>query len=143
MVSALYSRDILRLASSLIPDDHLPHCDAKADARAPLCGSRIWVEIALNSDGGIAAMAIRAHACAMGQASAALLREYARGRTAIEIVAGRNALADYLSGDGELPAVWSAFAHFVAARAHVARHGAILLPFDALIKALSANAGHP
>ena len=83
MSSTLYNRDILRLAASLIPNDRLEAADGIAEIRSPLCGSRIQAEIALGPDGTIAALALRASACALGQASSAILRGNAIGHESL------------------------------------------------------------
>lgn len=129
---SLYSRDVLRLATSLPHDDRLERPDGSTTSRAPLCGSQMSVDVAV-SDGKVTAIAIRAKACALGQASAAVLRSEAIGLTPDAIAEIRAELADALAGEGEMPPAWSALAY---ARDYPARHGAILLPFDALLAAL-------
>lgn len=137
----LYSRDILRLAAGLPHGDSLANPDGSASLRAPLCGSEMRAEIALSGDGAIAAIAFVARACALGQASAALLRTLAPGRSIDEIAGVRAALAAALAGEGDFAAVWPEYGVFASARAHPARHAAILLPFDALIAAAKAARG--
>jgi NifU-like protein involved in Fe-S cluster formation len=124
--SALYNRDILRLASSLVPGDRLD---------APICGSRIQADVALGSDGAIAAIALRANACALGQASAAIVRARAIGAVPGRIGDLRARLAAALRGDVELPADWPELALLAPARDYPSRHAAILLPYDALLAA--------
>ena len=137
--TSLYSREILRLAMELPHGDHLTTPHGTASARAPVCGSEMTGEIVLTPEGNIEALALQARACALGQASAALLRNWALGRTVQTLSETRSAFADYLSGKSDdLPD--PAFTVFAAARAHPARHGAILLPFDALIAAANAIA---
>lgn len=133
----LYSKDILRLAANLPHGDHIDSADAMASRRSPVCGSEITVEIRLNGDRCIAALAFRARACAMGQASAAILRKVALGRDAGEILAMRAALAAALSCAQGFDRCWPELAVFEPARAHPARHAAILLPYDAVLAALT------
>lgn len=135
--SSLYSRDILRLAMELPHGDHLPEPQGKATVRAPVCGSEMTAEVVFAPDGSLAALALQAKACALGQASAALVRQWALGRSFETLSQVRAAFADYLSGwSDDLPD--PSFAVFAAARAHSARHGAILLPLDALIAAANS-----
>lgn len=134
MAEALYSRGILRLAASLVHGDHIDAPDSVADLRAPLCGSRMHVE-ARFAGGRIAAVAVTANACALGQASAAMVKQQAIGSDLVTIAAIRERLATALGGSSEMPDDWPELAFFEPARAHVSRHGAILLPFDALIEA--------
>jgi NifU-like protein involved in Fe-S cluster formation len=135
LAGTLYTHEILRLATALPHDDRLSDPQGSASCRAPVCGSEVTAEVALSADGRIATLALRARACALGQASAALLREHAVGLDAAAIEDARNALSLYLCGAvAQLP--WQAMAHFEGAKSHSARHGAILLPYDALLAAL-------
>jgi NifU-like protein involved in Fe-S cluster formation len=130
---SLYSRDILRLATSLPYDDRIDPVHASATHRAPVCGSEMSVDVALE-DGTVAAIAIRARACALGQASATILRDRAIGQTAGEIALLAKQLAQALKGEAEMPSEFQALAY---ARDYPARHGAILLPLETLLTALS------
>ncbi len=129
---SLYSREVLRLATALPHDDRLGHFDGSATRRAPLCGSEMSVDVVLTND-EITAIAIRAKACALGQASAAILRDKAIGCTAVEIKARMEEVRQALIGDAEMPAGWAPLAY---ARDYPARQGAILLPFEALLQAM-------
>lgn len=133
----LYSRDILRLAASLPHGDRIADAHGSATRRSPVCGSEIAADVSVASDGKVAALAFRARACALGQASAGLLREVAAGRSREEIAQVRNDLAAALSGTGPFDALWPQLACFAPARDHPGRHAAILLPYDALLDALS------
>lgn len=135
MATELYSRDILRLAASLPHGDRLAYSDGSAELRAPLCGSSMIVETAL-SDDRVIGIAITAHACALGQASAAILRQHAPGSNVSDIAAMRERVAGALIGDSDMPSEWPELAALAPARAHSSRHGAILLPYDALLAAV-------
>jgi NifU-like protein involved in Fe-S cluster formation len=134
--ASLYSQEILRLATALPHDDRLSAITASAKHRAPLCGSEVTAEVLLRPDRRIDAIAFRARACALGQASSALLREHGIGLDLKEIVAVRDALERFLGGHDALALPWAALEAFRPAQAHSARHGAILLPYDALIAAM-------
>lgn len=134
--SVLYSRDILRLAASLILDDHLENPDATAEMRSPTCGSRITAEIMTNAKRQIADLALRANACALGQASAAILRANAKGQDQAAILTVRAGLVKILKGEDAKLALWPGLEQFAVARDFPARHAAILLPYDAVLAAL-------
>jgi NifU-like protein involved in Fe-S cluster formation len=138
MDSALYNRDILRLAASLISGDRLEQPDGIAEVRSPLCGSRIQAEIAVSGDGSIAALALRANACALGQASAAILRGHAVGENIQSIADVRQGIADALAGKSEMPECWTDLCLLLPAKDYPSRHAAILLPYDALLAAANA-----
>lgn len=135
MDSALYNRDILRLAASLISGDTLEQPDGVAEARSPLCGSRIQAEIETSNDGTVNALALRANACALGQASAAILRANAVGENLKTIAGVREGVADALSGKSEMPNRWTELKLLSPAKDYPSRHAAILLPYDALLAA--------
>jgi NifU-like protein involved in Fe-S cluster formation len=133
--AALYNRDILRLAASLVAGDRLEHPDGTAESRSPICGSRIQADVAFAADGAIAALAFRANACALGQASAAILRANAVGSNLAAISAIRTGIADGLSGNAAMPGDWAELALLTPAKDYPSRHAAILLPYDALLAA--------
>jgi NifU-like protein involved in Fe-S cluster formation len=128
----VYTLDILRLAASLPLEAGVVEAQGRAEKRSATCGSVIATEVRLN-EGRLAAIGQRVQACAFGQASAALLQGFAPARSPVEIVAARVALRSWLGGTGEPPA---GFEVLGPARSKTGRHGAILLPFDALIAAL-------
>ena len=130
----LYTPEILRLAASL-PLADIPAPDGRGEARAKTCGSRIRTAVTL-ADGRVTALSQAVQACAFGQASAALVQASAIGRSLDETVAARGELADWLSGARDAPPAWPGLSALAPARAKTARHGAMLLPFDALIAAL-------
>ena len=134
MSQALYNRDILRLAASLVPDDRLEQADGQAEARSPICGSRIVAEIAFAPDGRISALALRASACALGQASAAIMRANAPGHDIADIADIRDSIKTMLAG-GTPAATWPDLALLAPAKDYPSRHAAILLPYDALLAA--------
>ena len=135
----LYSLDVLRLATSLPHNDTLDTPHASATCRAPLCGSEMTVDVALDENTHITGLAIRAKACALGQASAAVLRTKALGQDVAQIRAVSDSLKTALqNGSGDL--AWPELELFRYASDFPARHGAIMLPFDALIAALEKAA---
>lgn len=133
----LYSRDILRWASSLPHADRIDAPFASARRRSPVCGSEIAADVAITPDGLVSAVAFRARACALGQASASLLRKLAPGHSFNQLSDMRHALAQALAGAGDFDRLWPELSAFAPAREHPGRHAAILLPYDALIAALS------
>jgi NifU-like protein involved in Fe-S cluster formation len=138
MPAVLYTRDILRLAASIPHQRRLDRPQASAEKRSPVCGSRIVVDVALDGEGRVIELGQQVHACALGQASAALMGAHAVGRTADELAAARDALAAYLAGARDDPGAWPGLEAFADARAYSARHAAILLPFDAAAAAAGA-----
>jgi NifU-like protein involved in Fe-S cluster formation len=143
VTATLYSRDILRLAASIPHVGPLEPADGRAEKMSPVCGSRIALGVTLDDDGRVAALGQELRACALGQSSAHLMAAHAPGRALEEIAAARAALAAFLAGTADAPEDWPGLAVFAAARAYPARHGAILLPFDALQAAVEAALSRP
>jgi NifU-like protein involved in Fe-S cluster formation len=136
MNAPLYTTEILRLAASIPEASPLGRVDATAEERSPTCGSTIRIEVELDEAGRVKALAQRLQACAFGQASAALVGMHAHGRSRDEVAAALGELAAWLEGEAEAPGSWPGLTALEPARSRRARHGAILLPFRALLAAM-------
>jgi NifU-like protein involved in Fe-S cluster formation len=139
MNAPLYTTEILRLAASLPEPRRLGRVDGSASKRSPTCGSTVAVEVQRASDGTIAALSQQVSACAFGQASAALVAAGAMGRGVDEVRGAQQQLAAWLSGERAEPPDWPGFAALAPARSRKSRHGAILLPLQALAAALESR----
>jgi NifU-like protein involved in Fe-S cluster formation len=136
MINDIYNTDVLRLAAGISRIDPLPEADARVSLRSPLCGSTIEVELKV-ADGRIADYAHNIKACALGQASASVMAAAGIGKDAAEIKQVRDTLEKMLKEEGAPPdGAWAALKALQPAKAATSRHGAILLPFDAVLKAL-------
>ena len=141
--AVLYTPEVLGLATSLAGfpiDDSLP---IHGEARSASCGSSLKVALALDEAGRIVRVGLMAHACAVGQAAAAIFAQAAPGRSAGEIAAAEQAIAAWLGGASGASAAtglpdWPGLSAIAAAAAYPARHGAILLGWRAALAALSA-----
>jgi NifU-like protein involved in Fe-S cluster formation len=140
VAAALYTREILRLAASIPHQQRLAAPDATAEKRSPICGSQVVVDVVLDAEGRVAAIGQDVKACALGQASAALLGAHAIGATAAELAAARDTLGAYLRGQCEHSDLWPGLSLFAEARPFAARHPSILLPFEAAAEAAALAA---
>jgi NifU-like protein involved in Fe-S cluster formation len=136
----LYTRDILRLAASIPHLGRLSEPEASVAKRAPVCGSQITMDLVLDGAGRVAALGQEVKACAFGQASAALLGAHILGRSPEELAEARDALAAWLDGTRNDPGIWPGLDILASARRLSARHGAILLPFQAAAEAAALAA---
>lgn len=137
MSDPLYTRALLRLAADAHGAGHLDGPHLHGSAHNPACGDRIEIDVALDSD-RIAALAHETRACVLTQASAAILGRDAKGLTRNEVLALRDAVAAMLAGTGETPhAPFDAFTVLEGAASIPGRHTCVLLPFEALLQALS------
>lgn len=143
MSDNLYNEQILELAAGLVKADRLEKPDVSASVTSPLCGSRMKVDLTLSDHEGEPVIMGYGHdvrACALGQASAALMRDLVRGKTLTEVaVAGAQIRAMLKEGRPAPEGAWNGYAILQPARDHRSRHAAILLPFDAIKKAGEAR----
>ena len=136
MNAPLYTPEILRLAASIKAPRELERLDGRAELRSPTCGSTIATAVAVDEQGRVIAVSQTVSACAFGQASASLLEQGAAGKSATEVKAGVDQLSDWLAGNRDDPGDWPGLAALAPARSKTGRHGAILLPFRALLAAM-------
>lgn len=136
MNAPTYTTAILRLAASLEPPHKLSREDGRAELRSPTCGSTIVTAIAVDPEGRVEQVSQEVRACAFGQASAALLAAHAHGRSRAEVAAALDELSAWLAGERDDAGSWPGLEALSPARPKTARHGAILLPFRALLAAL-------
>ena len=137
MSTPLYTTEILRLAASLFGPRELERIDGRAELRSPTCGSRVSISVQLDRDRRVEAISQQVHACAFGQASAALLERHAIGRAHDDVSQALILLSRWLAEEQE-PDGWPGLVVLAPARERKARHGAILLPFRALLAAIEA-----
>lgn len=136
----LYSGRILGLAADIPHLGRLPQPCVSVRKRSPLCGSTVTVDlVAVN--GRITEFAQDVKACALGQASAAVLGHAVIGRNRTEIDAARDQLRAMLTAEGAVPAApFEGLEVLLPARDFKNRHASIMLAFDATAEAL-AEAG--
>ena len=134
----LYSPQVLALATRLAAFPLDPALDHRAEMRSRTCGSVVTMGLALDEAGTIAGIGMQVSACAIGQASAAVLADAASGRDAGAIAAVLAGLEAWLAGEAPLPD-WPGLVMLAPVREHPARHAALLLPWKAASKALSTR----
>lgn len=139
MNAPLYTLDILRLAASL-PEPGELRVDGSASKRSPTCGSSVRLDVQLGRDGRIEALSQTVEACAFGQAAAAVVAAGAAGRSRHEVEEALSELEAWLDGSVGNPPDWPGFEALAPARSRNSRHGAILLPLQALAAAMDEAA---
>jgi NifU-like protein involved in Fe-S cluster formation len=135
MNAPLYNTDILRLAASIPYHARIEAPMASVEKRSPVCGSRVTVDLDLDDAGRVADIGMLVRACALGQASAALMEASARGRTAEELAVARDQLTAWLAGERDAPPDWPGLDIFTPALPHRARHASIRLAVEAAAEA--------
>lgn len=143
MSDTLYNTRILRLAASIPHQARLDGPQASVQRVSPICGSRITVDLDLDAEGRVARFGQEVRACALGQASAAILGAEVIGKTPLELAEARDALAAFLKGEAESPGDWTDIDVLKPAQPHKGRHGSILLAFQAAADAAAQASGQP
>lgn len=134
----LYSARILALAAEIPHHGRLPAPHGTARRRSPLCGSTVTADVAVK-DGRVAEFAQDVKACALGQASAAILGQAVIGRTLPDLQAARDALRAMLKDGGPVPAApFQGYEVLLPARDYRNRHASILLALEAVCEAMEA-----
>ncbi len=133
----LYTPQMLALATRLATYPSLPDAPLHGAARSETCGGSLKLDLVLEGS-NVRAIGMLVQACAVGQASAALFADWAGGREQNEIAASANAVIGWLSKTGPLPSSPD-LSPVQEALAYPARHGAILLPWQAFADALAAG----
>jgi NifU-like protein involved in Fe-S cluster formation len=134
--TTLYNTDLLRLATSLADWPRLADPDATSEKRSVICGSRVAVDLTLDDEHRVIAFGQDVKACALGQASAALLAKNIIGRNADEIERASETLSEYLAGTANTIGDWPGLGALEPAKAYPARHASIRLPFEAAAEAV-------
>ena len=139
----LYSARILALATEIPHHARLSDPQASVKRRSPLCGSSVTIDLDME-DGRVSRFGQDVKACALGQASAAILGAVVIGRSAEELAQARDALRAMLLQDGPVPpAPFDGYEVLLPAREYRNRHASILLALEAAAEAsatLSASA---
>ena len=136
VIDDLYSNRILALAANMPRAGRLVAPDATSQKTAKLCGSTVIVDVAMK-EGRVADFAHDVRACALGQASAAVLGENVIGSSVSEIELARDALFAMLKANGVPPeGRFADLAVLQPVKDYPARHASTLLAFEAALEAV-------
>jgi NifU-like protein involved in Fe-S cluster formation len=132
----LYHPRVLELAAEISRLGRLTAPAGSSTKVSRVCGSTVTVDLDLK-DGKVSDLAMVVEACALGQASAAILARHAVGASPEEIVAARDALRAMIK-DGAPPPegkFWE-LRHLQGVRHYPPRHVSTMLAFEAAVAAL-------
>lgn len=135
MIDDLYNTDILTLSAGL-RNERLENPMGTSRKVSKLCGS--WVEIDVNlMEGRVSDVALRVQACALGQASAAILQDAIIGATLEEIIFARDGLKAMLKDRDPAPkGRFNKLSLLKSVADYPARHLSTLLAFEAALEAV-------
>jgi NifU-like protein involved in Fe-S cluster formation len=144
MIDDLYSAKLLKLAANMPRAGRLSAPDASVEKIAKLCGSRVVVDVRVDGD-RVADFAQDVKACALGQASAAVLGANVVGASLAELELARNQFRAMLKDGAPAPdGRFSDLAMLAPVKDYPARHASTLLAFEAVTEAVRmATTGGP
>ena len=128
---SLYQEQILALARLARTKPRLEAPSHTGEARNPVCGDRVVVDIEAGRDGRIAAMGARIDGCALCEAATGLMLQELEGRKLEGTGDLQRAIARWLEG-GQPETVVDGQESFTPVKAFPSRHRCITLPFEAL-----------
>ncbi len=133
MLDSVYNSKILEYAGNIGRIGRLENPDATAKAHSKLCGSTVIVDLNVK-DGVVTDFAHDVKACALGQASSAIMASVVVGSTAGELRELRQTMIAMLKENGAPPeGRFGEFRFLEPVRDYKARHASTLLTFDAVV----------
>jgi NifU-like protein involved in Fe-S cluster formation len=136
MIDDVYNAKILGFAGNIGRIGRLADPDATARAHSKLCGSTVVVDLSMR-DGVVTDFAHDVKACALGQASSAIMAQNVVGATADELREVREAMRKMLKENGPPPiGRFADLKYLEPVRDYKARHASTMLTFDAVVDAI-------
>jgi NifU-like protein involved in Fe-S cluster formation len=136
MIDDVYNAKILGFAGNIARIGRLEHPDASATAHSKLCGSTVTVDLKMQN-GIVTDFAHDVKACALGQASSAIMAANVVGATSDELRAVREAMRRMLKENGAPPdGRFADLKYLEPVRDYKARHASTMLTFDAVVDAI-------
>lgn len=134
----LYTPLMLSAAVELADYPPIENAPLHGSAKSPTCGSTLNIDVVLDDIGKIQRVGMKVRACAVGQASAAIMARHAEGKTLGDIATAYDRMNAWLDDEGPAPD-WPDVALIAPAKDYRGRHAAILLPWKAALQALSTG----
>ena len=136
MIDGVYNRGVLDLAGNITRLGRLTAPDASATASSKLCGSTVTVDLKMDGE-RVVDFAHEVHACALGQASSAVMAKTVVGSTADELRDVRETMRRMLKENGPPPSGrFAELAVLEPVRDYKPRHASTMLTFEAVVDAL-------
>jgi len=136
-LDAIYNSKLLELAAQAPCSERLAAPDATATAHSKLCGSTVTVDLSM-SDDHVTAYGQTVKACLLGQAATAVVGRHIIGATAAELRTAGGQMRRMLKEEGPPPTGRFAELELLEPVRHYrARHGSVLLVFDAIERAIA------
>ena len=132
----LYHQAILDAAAARAGAGTLQHPDGSASVDNPLCGDRAHVEVTVTEE-HLERVAHEVRGCLLCEAAASVIGAQAPGEPVESLRSLTRELRAFLSDETRgVPTRWPALQMFAPVARFKSRHDCVMLPFDALLKAL-------
>jgi NifU-like protein involved in Fe-S cluster formation len=137
----IYNTKLVELAADIPCSERVQSPDATATAHSKLCGSTVTIDLNMSGD-TVSGYGQLVKACLLGQAAASIVGRHIIGATAQEVRDAGAAMRRMLKDEGPPPSGRFAELELLEPVKHYrARHGSVMLTFDALEKAISEIEG--
>lgn len=135
MTSALYHQALVGRAKSAVGQGRLQQPTVSVTLDNPLCGDRVTLDIIV-SDHKLAQIGHHVRGCLLCEAAAATIAETCQGQPAEIAQSVIPAVRAMMRDGAPTPENWPALDVFTPVHASKSRRDCVLLPFEALEKAL-------
>ena len=133
----IYNTKLVELAADIPCSERIQSPDATATAHSKLCGSTVTIDLNMSGD-TVNGSGPLVKACLLGQAAASIVGRHIIGATAQEVRDAGAAMRRMLKDEGPPPSGRFAELELLEPVKHYrARHGSVMLTFDALEKAIA------
>jgi nitrogen fixation NifU-like protein len=136
MTAALYHEEMVTRARRAFGRGRLPAPAASITLDNPLCGDRVTLDVAISGD-TVQAVGHEVKGCILCEASAATISEFAAGRQPKELRDMEAAVQALLKNGAPPPDRFADLEVFSPVHGAKSRRDCVLLPFEALTKALA------
>lgn len=132
----IYNNKILEFAGNITRAGMMANADATSEKLSKLCGSKVRVYLKLDGD-VVSDFSHEVRACALGQASSAIMALHVIGATAAELRQARADMLAMLKDGGEGPSGrFEDMRYLKPVKDYKARHASTMLTFDAVVDSL-------
>lgn len=132
----IYNNKILEFAGNITRAGVMANADATSEKLSKLCGSKVRVYLKLDGD-VVSDFSHEVRACALGQASSAIMALHVIGATVAELRQARADMLAMLKDGGEGPSGrFEDMRYLKPVKDYRARHASTMLTFDAVVDSL-------
>jgi NifU-like protein involved in Fe-S cluster formation len=140
-LNEIYNSKLLELAANIPHSQRLSDPDSTVTAHSKLCGSTVTIDLTMQGD-KVIGYGQTAKACLLGQAAAAIMGAHIIGASAAELRETAAVMHRMLKENGPPPTGrFAELAILEPVRHYKARHGSVMLVFDAIERAIDEIEG--